>query len=86
MKKTSAYCMKNGILHVDGKATFGIGSHYYPSYHPCKVPTPENGDRIGSPRADRCGHDADRGAGILFFPLSLCAGSDGCGAEHHGHC
>ena len=52
MKKTSAYCMKNGILHVDGKATFGIGSHYYPSYHPCKVPTPENGDRIGEMQKD----------------------------------
>ena len=38
------------------------------------MPRPEeNGDRIGSPRADRCGHDADRGAGILFscYPYVL---------------
>lgn len=52
MKGISAYCLKNGILYIDGKATFGIGSHYYPSYHPKKVPVPENGDRTGEMKRD----------------------------------
>lgn len=47
-----AYCLKNGILYIDGKAVFGIGSHYYPSYHPKKVPVPENGDRFGEMKRD----------------------------------
>ena len=48
----TAYCLKNGILYIDGKAVFGIGSHYYPSYHPKKVPVPENGDRYGEMKRD----------------------------------
>ena len=52
MKDTSAYLLKNGILYIDGKAAFGIGSHYYPSYHSQKVPVPENGDRIGEMKRD----------------------------------
>lgn len=52
MKNSSAYCMKNGILYINGKASFGIGSHYYPSYHPYKVPVPEDGDRIGEMKRD----------------------------------
>lgn len=50
--KPSAYLLKNGILYINGKAAFGIGSHYYPSYHPQKVPVPENGDRIGEMKRD----------------------------------
>ena len=49
---TSAYLLKNGILYIDGKAAFGIGSHYYPSYHSQKVPVPENGDRLGEMKKD----------------------------------
>lgn len=52
MKDTSAYCLKNGILYFNGKAAFGIGSHYYPSYHPQKVPVPCGGDRIGEMKRD----------------------------------
>ncbi len=49
---SSAYLLKNGILYIDGKAAFGIGSHYYPSYHSQKVPVPENGDRLGEMKKD----------------------------------
>ena len=52
MKETEAYRLKNGILYMNGKAKFGIGSHYYPSYHPKKVPVPENGDRLGEMKRD----------------------------------
>lgn len=52
MKNFSAYCLKNGILYINGKASFGIGSHYYPSYHPHKVPVPEDGDRLGEMKRD----------------------------------
>ena len=52
MEERSAYCLKNGILYIGGEAAFGIGSHYYPSYHPKKVPVPENGDRIGEMKRD----------------------------------
>lgn len=52
MKDVSAYRLKNGILYLDGKAVFGIGSHYYPSYHAQKVPVPESGDRIGEMKKD----------------------------------
>ena len=52
MKNSSAYCLKNGILYINGKASFGIGSHYYPSYHPHKVPVPEDGDRLGEMKRD----------------------------------
>lgn len=46
------YLLKNGILYIDGKPVFGIGSHYYPSYHSQKVPVPENGDRSGEMKKD----------------------------------
>lgn len=46
------YRLRNGILYQDGKAVFGIGSHYYPSYHPLKVPVPEWGDRSGEMKKD----------------------------------
>lgn len=52
MKNSSAYSLKNGILYINGKASFGIGSHYYPSYHPYKVPVPEDGDRLGEMKRD----------------------------------
>ena len=52
MKDTSAYCLKNGILYLNGKAAFGIGSHYYPSYHPQKVPVSGGGDRMGEMKRD----------------------------------
>lgn len=52
MSERSAYCLKNGILYIDGEAVFGIGSHYYPSYHPKKVPVPESGDRFGEMKKD----------------------------------
>ncbi len=52
MKGTEAYRLKNGILYINGKAKFGIGNHYYPSYHPKKVPVPENGDRLGEMKQD----------------------------------
>lgn len=52
MKNNPAYLLKNGILYIDGKAAFGIGSHYYPSYHSQKVPVPESGDRLGEMKKD----------------------------------
>ena len=58
MKETEAYRLKNGILYINGKAEFGIGSHYYPSYHPKKVPVPENGDRLGEMKRDLAGMKA----------------------------
>lgn len=44
--------LKNGILYHDGAARFALGQSYYPSYHPQKVPVPENGDRIGEMKKD----------------------------------
>lgn len=38
--------LSNGVLHRDGKPVFGLGVSYYASYHPQKVPVPENGDRV----------------------------------------
>lgn len=46
------YRLKNGILYRDDKRVFGIGSHYYPSYHPLKVPVSENDDRVGEAKRD----------------------------------
>lgn len=46
------YKLKNGILKKDGEAVFGIGSHYYASYHPQKVPVPETGDRSAEMKKD----------------------------------
>ena len=41
------YKIKNGILYKNNKKTFVLGESYYPSFHPCKVPVPPDGDRIG---------------------------------------
>ncbi len=46
------YKLKNGILYQNDKKVFGIGSHYYPSYHPLKVPVKESGDREGEAKRD----------------------------------
>lgn len=46
------YKLINGILKKDGEAVFGIGSHYYASYHPLKVPVPEWGDRAAEMKKD----------------------------------
>lgn len=46
------YKLKNGILYKNEKAVFGIGSHYYASYHPLKVPVPEWGDRAAEMKRD----------------------------------
>ncbi len=50
MKKM--YKLENGILYCNGKKVFGIGSHYYPSYHPLKVPVDEKGDRVNEAKRD----------------------------------
>lgn len=46
------YKLKNGILYKDGEAVFGLGSHYYSSYHPLKVPVPAWGDRTFETKKD----------------------------------
>ena len=46
------YELKNGILYRDGRACFGLGQSYYPSYHAQKVPVPEDGDRLGELKKD----------------------------------
>ncbi len=63
------YSMKNGILYQDGKAVFCVGLSYYPSYHPFKVPVPEDGDRVGEMIKDiramkEAGFNLVRGASI----------------------
>lgn len=50
--KELMYRLKNGILCKDGRGIFGIGSHYYASYHPLKVPVPEGGDRFAEMQKD----------------------------------
>ncbi len=44
--------IKNGILYTDKKPMIALGTHYYPSYHPQKVPVPENGNRLSEMKAD----------------------------------
>ena len=46
------YSMKNGILYENGRPVFCVGLSYYPSYHECKVPVPEDGDRVGEMKKD----------------------------------
>ncbi|MBE6589239.1 MAG: hypothetical protein E7643_03595 [Ruminococcaceae bacterium] len=46
------YKLKNGVLSKDGKAVFGLGESYYPSFHPSKFPVPPEGDRIGEMKKD----------------------------------
>ncbi len=63
------YSMKNGILYENGKAVFCVGQSYYPSYHPYKVPVPEDGDRVGEMKKDilgmkEAGFNLVRGASI----------------------
>lgn len=41
-----------GILYRDGKAVYGLGQSYYPSFRPDKHPVPPEMDRIGEMRKD----------------------------------
>lgn len=44
--------IKNGILYRNNEPTIALGTHYYSSYHPQKVPVPENGDRLSAMKED----------------------------------
>ena len=44
--------MKDGLLHIDGAPTIGLGAAYYPSFHEGKYPVPPEGDRIGEMKTD----------------------------------
>ena len=44
--------MKDGLLHIDGTPTIGLGAAYYPSFHEGKYPVPPEGDRIGEMKTD----------------------------------
>ncbi len=44
--------MRNGVLHINNRPVIALGTHYYPSYHPQKVPVPENGDRLSAMKED----------------------------------
>lgn len=44
--------IKNGILYIDKEPVIALGTHYYPSYHPQKVPVPETGDRLAEMKED----------------------------------
>ena len=46
------YELKKGVLYKNGKKAFGLGESYYPSFHPCKFPVPEDGDRMGEMKKD----------------------------------
>jgi hypothetical protein len=47
-----AYKMIKGILHADGRPVIGLGVTYWGSYHPLKIPVPNERDRIGEMKKD----------------------------------
>ena len=47
--------IRNGILYIDNEPVIALGTHYYASYHPQKVPVPESGDRLTAMREDLAG-------------------------------
>ncbi len=64
------YEIKNGILYVDGKARFAVGTSYYPSFHEGKYQVPPDGDRIGEMKKD---FRLMRESGIMFVRCAALA-------------
>jgi hypothetical protein len=60
------FSVRNGILHEDGKPVFAIGTSYYASYFPAKVPLLPHEDRIGGMRLDLA-EMAETGINIVRF-------------------
>ena len=46
------YELKNGVLYLDGKPTFAVGTSYYASFHPEKRTEPEGTDPYPNMRLD----------------------------------
>jgi len=46
------YKIEKGILYRDGKAVFGLGESYYPSFNECKFPVKPEDDRMGEMKKD----------------------------------
>ena len=49
---TNMFEISNGLLIKDGKPVIALGSHYYPSFHPLKVPVIDHSKRLEEAKKD----------------------------------